>query len=110
MQHLRQHERLQLKDTSRWVEGVDVCASAPFSLTGTRIAAQTLVRDKGAIMAKQLVEVIDRHGHVVDRYTVALPDAECHDTEYEEVALILAEQSGRIEDVEIVHLRARCVR
>ena len=61
-------------------------------------------------MAKQLVEVIDARGHVVDGYTVELPDADCHDVEYEEVALVLAEQSGRVERVEHIHLRARCVR
>ncbi len=61
-------------------------------------------------MAKQLVEVIDRAGHVIDRYTVDLPDADCHDVEYEEYALILAETSGRIAEAEFVHLRARCMR
>jgi len=61
-------------------------------------------------MAKQLVEVIDRGGHVVDRFVVELEDADCHDLEYEEVALILAEKSGRYEAAEYVHLRARCVK
>ncbi|HEY0104759.1 MAG TPA: hypothetical protein VGB91_01650 [Rhizomicrobium sp.] len=59
-------------------------------------------------MATQLVEVIDRHGHVVDRFAVELEDADCHDFEYEETALILAEKSGRT--AEYVHLRARCVK
>ncbi len=61
-------------------------------------------------MAKQLVEVIDRDGHIIDRYTVVLDDADCHDAEYEEVALVLAGQSGRIIETEHVHLRARCLR
>ncbi len=61
-------------------------------------------------MAKQLVEVIDRDGHVVDRYAVELEDADCHDVEYEEVALMLAEKSGRVEAAAYVHLRARCVK
>ncbi|MEJ0026097.1 MAG: hypothetical protein WDN01_08735 [Rhizomicrobium sp.] len=61
-------------------------------------------------MAKQLVEVIDRKGHVLDRYMVELDDADCHDAEYEEFALILAEKSGRIEAAEHVRLRARCVK
>jgi hypothetical protein len=59
-------------------------------------------------MAKQLVEVMDRAGHVVDRYVVELEDENCHDVEYEEVALILA--AGRVTRAEYVHLRARCVR
>ena len=45
-------------------------------------------------MAKQLVEVIDRKGHVVHSYTVELLEDDCHDAEYEEVALILAEKHG----------------
>jgi len=61
-------------------------------------------------MAKQLVEVIDRRGHVVSTYTVELPDEDCHDAEYEEVALILAETHGVVAEAEYVHLRARCVR
>jgi hypothetical protein len=61
-------------------------------------------------MAKQLVEVIGRDGHLVDRYTVKLEDADCHDAEYEEVALILAEQSGRVTKAQYVRLRARCVK
>ena len=61
-------------------------------------------------MARQLVEVIDRKGHVIDAYTVTLPDADCHDAEYEEFALLLAEKSGRVAQAEFVHLRARCVK
>ncbi len=61
-------------------------------------------------MAKQLIEVIDRKGHVVHRYTVELEHADCVDAEYEEVALILAEKSGVVAEKEFLHLRARCVR
>ena len=61
-------------------------------------------------MAKQLVEVIDRKGHVVHRYTVDLEHEECVDAEYEEVALILAEKGGVVAETEFLHLRARCVR
>ena len=61
-------------------------------------------------MAKQLVEVIDRKGHVVHSYTIELLEDDCHDAEYEEVALILAEKHGVVAEAEYVHLRARCVR
>jgi len=61
-------------------------------------------------MAKQLVEVIDRKGHVVHSYTVELLEDDCHDAEYEEVALILAEKHGVVTDSELLHLRARCIR
>jgi len=61
-------------------------------------------------MAKQLVEVIDRKGHVVHVYAVDLPDADCHDAEYEEIALILAEKGGIVAESEFIHLRARCIR
>jgi hypothetical protein len=61
-------------------------------------------------MARQLVEVIDREGHVVHTYLVELPDADCHDAEYEEMALILAEKGGVVAEQEFIHLRARCIR
>jgi hypothetical protein len=61
-------------------------------------------------MAKQLVDVIDRNGHVVHRYTIELEHADCIDAEYEEVALILAEKGGVVAQAEHIHLRARCVR
>ena len=61
-------------------------------------------------MTRQLVEVIDRAGHVVHSYTVELEGADCVEAEYEEVALILAEKGGKVEKFEHVHLRARCVK
>ena len=61
-------------------------------------------------MARQLVEVIDRKGHVVHAYMVELPDADCHDAEFEEFALVLAEKGGIVAEAEFIHLRARCVR
>ena len=60
--------------------------------------------------ARQLVEVIDRHGHVIHEFMVTLPDEDCHDAEYEEMAMIMAEHHGRIAKPELVHIRARCVR
>jgi len=67
-------------------------------------------RRRKKTMPKQLVEVIDRHGHVVQSTVIELDHEHCVDAEYEEVALILAEKSGRIEKAEHVHLRATCVR
>ncbi len=61
-------------------------------------------------MAKQLVEVIDRAGHVVHSYTVELDGEDCVEAEYEEVALVFAENHGLIPKAEHVHLRARCVK
>ncbi|HWA92035.1 MAG TPA: hypothetical protein VG889_18485 [Rhizomicrobium sp.] len=61
-------------------------------------------------MAKQLVEVIDRHGHVVYATTVALEGADCIDAEFEEVALVFAERHSSLPKTEHVHLRARCVK
>jgi hypothetical protein len=59
-------------------------------------------------MAKELVEVIDRDGHVVASYLVALEHDDCLAAEYEEAALILAEIDGVVAMDEQVHLRARC--
>ena len=61
-------------------------------------------------MPIQLVEVIAPDGHVLRRYAVALEHVECHEAEYEEVALVFAERDGVVTAAEIVYLRARCVR
>jgi hypothetical protein len=61
-------------------------------------------------MAKQLVEVIDRHGYVVYSTTVALEGEDCVDMEFEEVAIVFAQNHGLVPKTEHVHLRARCVR
>ncbi|HTT96409.1 MAG TPA: hypothetical protein VMF58_00040 [Rhizomicrobium sp.] len=61
-------------------------------------------------MTKQRVEVINRHGHVVHSYTVELKHGECIDAEFEEVALVFAENHGLVPKEEHIHLRARCVR
>lgn len=61
-------------------------------------------------MARQLVEVIDRTGHVVHSYTITLEHDDCIEAEFEEVALIFAENHGLVPKTEHVHLRARCVK
>lgn len=61
-------------------------------------------------MARQLVEVIDRGGHVVHSYLVDLEGEECVEAEFEEVALVFAENHGLVPREEHVHLRARCVK
>jgi hypothetical protein len=60
------------------------------------------------MMTKRSVDVFDRHGHLVHTYTIVLDEKDCHEIEYEEVALIFAEQSGRVRREEFIHLRARC--
>ena len=42
--------------------------------------------------------------------SIELLDDDCHDAEYEEVALILAEKGGIVKETELLHLRARCIR
>jgi hypothetical protein len=64
---------------------------------------------RAVTLVERAVEVFDRDGHLVDIYTVVLEDENCHAAEFEEVALIFAEQSGRVTAEEFVHLRARCV-
>ena len=59
-------------------------------------------------LMERSVEVFDRDGHLIEAYSVMLED-NCHEAEFEEVALIFTEQSGRVTMEEIVHLRARCV-
>ncbi len=65
---------------------------------------------KEETVAKQLVEVINRKGHVVHSYMIALEHSDCIDAEFEEVALVFAENHGLVPKAEHIHLRARCVR
>ena len=60
-------------------------------------------------MTKQLVEVIDRKGHVVHSYMIALEHGDCIEAEFEEVALVFAENHGLVPKEEHIHVRARCV-
>src|ERR1700744_2593334 len=60
-------------------------------------------------LTERSVEVFDRDGHLIAMYSIVLEGENCHVGEYEEVALIFAEQSGRIAAEEFFHLRARCV-
>jgi hypothetical protein len=59
-------------------------------------------------MTKRSVDVFDRLGHLIHTYAIVLDEKVCHEAEYEEVALIFAEQSGRVDTEEFTHLRARC--
>ena len=61
-------------------------------------------------MSKQLVEVIDRHGHVVYSTTVALEGKDCVEAEFEEVAIVFAEGHAGLPKAEHARLRARCVK
>lgn len=61
-------------------------------------------------MARQLVEVIDRRGHVVYSTTVEIEGDDCVDAEFEEVALVFAENHADLPRTEHIHLRARCVK
>jgi hypothetical protein len=61
-------------------------------------------------MAKQSIEVIGRDGHVVRSYVIELEGEDCLDAEFEEIALVFAENRGDLPKTEHVHLRARCVK
>jgi hypothetical protein len=87
VQHLRLHERVQL------------------SLNAERESVNSRC---GEMMTKRSVDVFDRHGHLLHTYSIVLDEKDCHEAEYEEVALIFAEQSGRVLKEEFIHLRARC--
>jgi hypothetical protein len=61
-------------------------------------------------MPRQLVEVMGRDGHPIERHTVELEHEDCVDAEFEEMALILTERGGKVCEAEYIHLRAACVR
>jgi hypothetical protein len=59
-------------------------------------------------MAKKLVDVFDKSGARLFSYSIALEDEGCIEAEFEEVALIFAERSGLVAEVDLEHLVARC--
>ncbi|HEY1710252.1 MAG TPA: hypothetical protein VGG10_18425 [Rhizomicrobium sp.] len=61
-------------------------------------------------MTTRLVDVFDSAGGHVAAYTVCLEDEGCLDCEFEEVALVFAEQSGRVPEEDVAFLIARCHR
>jgi hypothetical protein len=61
-------------------------------------------------MPKQIVDVIGRDGHVLHTYTIEVEHADCVDAEYEEIALVHAENGKLVPKREHIHLRARCVK
>jgi hypothetical protein len=58
---------------------------------------------------ERVVDVFGPGHALVATYTVRLEDHDCMEAEFEEVALILAERSGQVDEPDFVHLRARCV-
>lgn len=78
---------------------------------------QSWVQQAQAVRPKQIrkvhhvrrhVDVLADGGHVLASYSLVL-EAGCLEAEYEEVALVLAEQDGLVTEEEIVTLRARCL-
>ena len=59
-------------------------------------------------MAKKCVDIFAKSGERLFTYTICLEDKDCHEAEFEEVALIFAERDGLVDKREIVHIRARC--
>ena len=59
-------------------------------------------------MSSKVVDVFGMAGERLATYTVTLDDVDCHDAEYEEVALILAETSGLVRGEELLTIVARC--
>jgi len=57
---------------------------------------------------KRNVDVFGAGGGHVASFTVCLEDVACTDAEFEETAIILTEQSGRVMTAEFIHLHARC--
>lgn len=59
-------------------------------------------------VTKKCVDIFARSGEHLFTYTICVEDEECHDAEFEEVALVFAERDGLVTSRELVHLRARC--
>jgi hypothetical protein len=61
-------------------------------------------------LTTRVVDVFDATGDHIAAYSVCLEDEGCMDCEFEEVALVFAEQSGRVAEDELHLLIARCHR
>jgi len=59
-------------------------------------------------VSSKVVDVFGMAGERLATYTVTLDDVDCHDAEYEEVALILAETSNLVKGEELLTIVARC--
>ena len=62
------------------------------------------------MLSTRIVDIYDSSGTHITAYTVCLEDPECLDCEFEEVALVFAERSGRVPRVFSGYLIARCHR
>jgi len=70
----------------------------------------TILAFKRRKTVSRIVDVFDGMGDHIAAYTVSLDDEDCLACEFEEVALVLAEQSGRVAEDEMHLLVARCHR
>jgi len=61
-----------------------------------------------SVLSTRIVDIYDARGAHIAAYTVCLEDAGC--LEFEEVALIFAERSGRVAPEQVTGLIARCHR
>jgi hypothetical protein len=59
-------------------------------------------------MAKKCVDIFAKSGEHLFTYTICVEDEDCHDAEFEEVAMVFAERDGLVDSSELVHVRARC--
>jgi hypothetical protein len=75
-----------------------------------RPAAPVVAFKRKPKMTSRIVDVFDSAGGHVAAYTVCLEDEDCLDCEFEEMAILFAEQSGRVDADEIDLLIARCHR
>jgi hypothetical protein len=62
------------------------------------------------VLSTRIVDIYDSRGTHLAAYTVCLEDPECLDCEFEEVALVFAERSGRVSSATAAELIARCHR
>ena len=62
------------------------------------------------MLSTRIVDIYDAKGGHIAAYTVCLEDEGCLECEFEEVALIFAERSGRVSAEQATTLIARCHR
>jgi hypothetical protein len=82
----------------------------PHEQTWIKPAGEVLAFKSAPKMITKVVDVFDGAGDHIAAYSVCLEDESCLDCEFEEIALVFAERSGRVTEDELHLLIARCHR
>jgi hypothetical protein len=75
-----------------------------------RLDERLQLRRRLFVLSTRIVDIYDARGAHIAAYTVCLEEQGCLESEFEEVALIFVERSGRVAKEQVSGLIARCHR